>query len=40
METTTIKLKKTTRDRLAKEGIKGESFDDIVTTLLDLTESG
>jgi hypothetical protein len=32
---TTISLKKKTRDRLKKEGIKGESWDELVNRILD-----
>ena len=37
-EITTIKLKKGTRNRLGIRGNKTETYDDIVTKLLDKTE--
>jgi len=36
---TTIKIKKTTRDRLAKLGYKGDSWDAIVVKLIDHYEA-
>ena len=37
-EDTTIRLKRKTRERLARLGNKDESFDDIVQRLLDFYE--
>jgi hypothetical protein len=34
-EITIIRLKKSTRERLKKFGQKGDSYDDIVTNLMD-----
>jgi len=36
---TTIELKKQTRDRLAHLGRKGQTFDELVTEILNHTES-
>jgi hypothetical protein len=35
---TTVKVRKATRDRLAKLGSKTETFDDIINRLLDFFE--
>ena len=35
---TNIRVKKATRDRLVKFGIKGETYDDIITKLMDIAE--
>jgi predicted CopG family antitoxin len=35
---TTIQLKKKTRERLKKEGDKGESYDDVINRILDEKE--
>jgi hypothetical protein len=36
---TSLKVKKATRDRLAKVGNKTETFDDIITRLVDFYEA-
>lgn len=36
METTTIQLSKETRDKIATFGLKGESYDQIITRLYSL----
>tara|TARA_R110000782_G_scaffold157582_1_gene249825 strand:+ start:575 stop:706 length:132 start_codon:yes stop_codon:yes gene_type:complete len=38
INSTTIKVKNTTRDRLKKRGMKGDTYDDIIQLLLDSTE--
>lgn len=38
IDSTTIKVKNTTRDRLIKRGMKGDTYDDIIQLLLDSTE--
>jgi len=35
MEMTSIKIRKSTRDRLKKIGRKGETYDDIINRLID-----
>jgi hypothetical protein len=35
---TSLKVQKTTRDRLAKVGNKAETFDDVINRLLDFYE--
>jgi len=37
-QTTTLKVKNTTRDRLAKRGTKAHTFDLIIVELLDAVE--
>lgn len=37
-EITSLKVKKATRDRLAKIGAKAETFDDIINRLIDSCE--
>jgi hypothetical protein len=37
---TTLKLKMTTRDRLAKHGRKDQSYDDLINELLDKVDFG
>lgn len=37
-ELTTIKITKTTRDRLAQHGRKNETYDDFINRLLDQLE--
>jgi hypothetical protein len=39
-KTTTIKLRVTTRQRLAKHGAKDQTYDDLINDLLDKTEFG
>ena len=39
MEMTTVKLSTKNRDRIAKLGKFGDSFDDIITRILDKTEA-
>ena len=36
---TTIKIKKTTRERLAKRGTKSHTYDLVIVELLDLVEN-
>ena len=36
---TNVRLKTETRDRLKKQGSKGESYDDVVARLLDVAET-
>ncbi len=38
IDSTTIKVKNTTRDRLKKRGMKDDTYDDIIQLLLDSTE--
>ena len=37
-QTTTLKVKNTTRDRLAKRGTKAHTFDQIIVELLNAIE--
>lgn len=39
-EKTSIPLLKLTRDRLKKEGIKGETWDDLINRILDERKGG
>ena len=39
IDITTLKVEKTTRDRLAKHGEKDDTFDDIINKILDEVES-
>lgn len=37
-DTTTIQVSRTTKERLEDRGIKGDTFEDIISDLLDQTE--
>ena len=37
-ERTTLPVRKTTRDRLKSYGMKGESYDEILRRLMEITE--
>ncbi|MGC8562708.1 MAG: DUF7557 family protein [Thermoplasmata archaeon] len=38
MDVTTIQIKKTTRDELKRIGRKGQSYDDLITKLLEIAK--